>query len=329
MTRVLVTGGTGFIGAWVARALVAQGVTPRLFDLRPRPENLDFVQAGLSAQCECVVGDMRRLEDVTAAMQGVAAVIHLAGLMTVDCATNPQLAIEVNLIGGQNLFTAAKAQGVTKVIYASTGGVYGPADPGQPKPMTLYGVLKLALEGVARVAHANDGIASAGFRPYVVYGPGESAGIAAGPSIALRAAAQHEPATIRFGGRVGFVHVADVAAAMVAAIYAPLQGAEVFDLCGPVADMTEFVELLKIQAPEARITIDGPPLKMPQTLSGGDMAPWFNRLPVTPLAKGIEQTLAHWRGAAAGNGFQRAAFGAVSKACQPHEAAEPKCEGAT
>lgn len=307
MTRVLVTGGTGFIGAWVARELVQHGLTPCLFDLAPRPENLDFVQPGLSDQARLIAGDIRSLAEVTNAMRSCEAVIHLAGLMTVDCAADPRLAIEVNLIGSQNVFSAAAAFGVTRIAFASTGGVYGPDDPTHPRPMTLYGILKLALEGVARVAWADHGIASAGFRPYIVYGPGESAGIAAGPSIALRAAARGEAAVIRFSGRVGFVHVTDVARAMVAAVRQPLTGAQVFDLCGPTEDMATFQALLADRVPGARVQVDGPPLTLPETLSGGERAAWFDALPVTALADGIDQTLAHWRGTQAGTGFRKAA----------------------
>lgn len=295
MSRVLVTGGTGFIGGWVVRDLIAKGQEVRLFDLAPGPETLNFVEPGLAERVEMISGDIRDAGAVTRAVSGMDAVIHLAGLMTVDCAANPRRGIEVNLIGGQNVFEAAAAAGVRRVAYASTAGVYGPADPVHPKPMTLYGLLKLALEGVARVAHLDHGITSAGFRPAIVYGPGESSGIAAGPSIALRAAAMGQPAIIRFSGKVGFVHVQDVARALVGAVTAPLTGAHIFDLCGPTEGMTTFTDLLRTRVPDADITIEGAPLRLPDTLSGGEKAGWFDALPVTALIDGIDQTLSHWR----------------------------------
>lgn len=295
MTRVLVTGGTGFVGAWVTRALVLRGYQVRVLDLHPQPATLDFVQPGLAAQVEIISGDIRDIDALEASLVDVNYVIHLAALMTVDCAANPAKAIEINLTCSQTLFELAARSGVQRIVYASTGAVYGPDSEIHPKPMSLYGILKLALEGVARVASQEHGLSSIGFRPYIVYGPGESAGIAAGPSIALRAAATHEAAQIRFSGRVGFVHVLNVARAMVEALSAPPCGAQVFDLCGQTASMENFRELLCKQAPHADISIQGEPLKLPENLMGGGSAAWFDDLPVTTLEDGIAQTLQHWQ----------------------------------
>lgn len=293
MSRVLVTGGTGFIGSWVVGELVARGREVRVFDLKPRPEVLDFVRPGLAARVEIVTGDITDRDAVFSAVTGCDAIIHLAGLMTVDCRENPLAGIAVNLAGSQHVFDAAAGHGVTRVAYASTGAVYGPDSGELVRPMSLYGVLKLALEGVARVAYADHGISSAGFRPYIVYGAGESAGIAAGPSIALQAAARGQAATIRFSGRVGFVHVLDVAGAFAASLTDAPEGAQVYDLAGDTREMSEFVRLLCAQIPGARISVEGPPLRMPETYRGGDRSAWFDKRSITSLENGILQSLSH------------------------------------
>lgn len=297
MSRVLVTGGTGFIGSWVVRELVARGCDIRIFDLKPRPEVLDFVAPGQARRVEIVSGDITDRDAVFAAVNGCDAIVHLVGLMTVDCRENPQAGIAVNLTGSQHVFDAAAAHGVTRVAYASTGAVYGPDSGEVVRPMSLYGVLKLALEGVARVAFADHGISSAGFRPYIVYGAGESAGIAAGPSIALQAAARGKPATIRFSGKVGFVHVSDVAGAFAASLTDAPEGAHVYDLAGDTREMSEFLSLLKAEVPGAQIAVEGPPLRMPETYSGGDRSAWFDARAVTALEAGILQSLGHWNAA--------------------------------
>ena len=295
MSRVLVTGGTGFIGSWTTAALVAAGVEVRVADRAPRPEVLDFVVPGLSARVEIVTGDLTEPGLADRVTRGCDAVVHLVGLMTLDSAADPLRAIEVNLAASQRLIRAAIGAGVRHFAYASTGGVYGPGDSRHPRPMTVYGTLKLALEGLARVAHADHSLNSTGLRPYIVYGPGESSGIAAGPSIALRAAAEARPATICFSGDVGFVHVSDVARALVAAVSSAGPGAKVFDMGGAYGSVAAFVAALQRQVPGAAISVEGPPLRMPNALQGGDSAGWFDALPVTGIEDGIAATLAHWR----------------------------------
>lgn len=292
---VLVTGGTGFLGGFIARELVAQGFRPRLFDLRPDPGALEFVAAGLSANCERVAGDVTDRDAVAEAMAGCGSVVHLAGLMTVDCKADPLRSAMVNLIGGQVVIAEAVAAGVERLAYASSSAVYGSGTGELPHPETLYGVHKLAIEGMARCAWLDHGLPSVGFRPYIVYGPGESAGIAAGPSIALRAAAVGQSATIAFSGSVGFVHVSDVARAFVAGLSHAETGAGCFDLHGVSATVADFVALLRREVPGAEIAVDGKPLKTPEILQGGDRATWFDTLSVTSLDVGISETLAHWR----------------------------------
>lgn len=235
MTRVLVTGGTGFIGVRVLRRLIAQGATPRIFDL---PQAL--ARAALPAGCEAAAGDVADPEAVATAA-GCDGIVHLAGIMTVDCARDPARAIRINLSGSLAVFEAARAARLP-VAYLSAAGVFGPEDAANPWPMTVYGVTKLAVEGLARVFAADHGVPSLGLRPYIVYGPGISSGIAAGPSIALAAAMKREAAVTRFSGRVGFVHADDVAGLLVADVSRGIKGATTLTLAGDVREMEDFVQ---------------------------------------------------------------------------------------
>lgn len=295
MSRVLVTGGTGFVGAWVVRDLVARGHAVRVLDLKPNPAHLDFVQPGLGAEVECRAGDIRDAAAVRAAIAGCDRAVHLAGIMTVDCARDPVAGATINLIGSLNLFEAAIAEGLPGLAYVSSAGVFGPADPDHPEPATYYGAFKLAVEGSARAYLADRGFPSVGFRPYIVYGPGESSGIAAGPSIALRAAHEGRPATIRFSGRVGFVHVEEVAAAFVAAVEALPDGAGAWTLAGETADLDAFLAALRAEVPGAAITVEGPPLRIPPEIGAAPRPPFLAGVPRIGLADGIARTLAHYR----------------------------------
>jgi UDP-glucose 4-epimerase len=295
VSRVLVTGGTGFVGGWVVRDLVARGHDVRVFDLRPNPVQIDFVAPGLAARVACVAGDIRDGAAVRAAMAGCDRAVHLAGVMTVDCARDPVAGAMINLIGSLNVFEAAIAEGLPGLAYVSTAGVFGPDEARNPKPATHYGAFKLAVEGAARAYLADRGFPSVGFRPYIVYGPGESSGIAAGPSIALRAAHEGRPATIRFSGRVGFVHVEEVAAAFVTAVEAGPEGAEAWTLAGETADMDAFLAALRAEVPDADIAVEGPPLRIPPEIGDGPRPAFLGSVPQIGLADGIARTLAHYR----------------------------------
>ncbi|WP_225028097.1 NAD-dependent epimerase/dehydratase family protein [Xinfangfangia pollutisoli] len=289
MSRFLLVGGTGFIGRRVLRVLAAQGHACRLLDLPQALARFD-----LPAGHEAVPGDATQPDIVQAAAQGCDGIVHLAGIMTVDCAADPARAVRINVMASLNVLQAAAARGIP-VAYLSTAGVFGPQDAQHPQPMTVYGVTKLAVEGLARVFAADHGVPSLGLRPYIVYGPGISSGIAAGPSIALAASVRRAPAVIRFSGRVGFVHVDDVARMLVAGVTLPRQGAEVLTLAGDTRDMAEFVAELAAQSGWNGISVEGPALRIPADLASSPVPDWMGPQPVTRIEAGIAAALAELR----------------------------------
>ncbi len=292
--KFLVTGGTGFLGRFVTAYLLEAGHEVTVFDARPNPATLDEIAPGLSDRVRFVTG---MIEDgsVTEAAAGHDGIVHLAGIMTADCAADPLRGARINVIGSLMAFEAARLHGIRRLTYVSSAGVYGPDDAEHPHPMTHYGAQKLAVEGAARAYLRDHGISSTGFRPFIVYGPGASSGIAAGPSIACAAALRGAPAVIRYSGRVGFVHVTDVARLMVAAVLHGGEGAEVYTLCGETAEMTDFVALLQARVPGAEVTIDGAALPIPRTLASHPMPPHLAAVPVTGLEAGIDATLDFYR----------------------------------
>lgn len=292
MSRILITGGTGFIGLRTARALRAAGHELRILDLVPRPERLP---PGL--ETEIRAGDITDTHAVLDAAEGCDGIVHLAGLMTVDCARDPLTGARVNLIGSLNVFEAARTRRLP-VAYLSTAGVFGPGDAVHPQPMTIYGATKLAVEGAARAYWLDHGVPSLGLRPYIVYGPGISSGIAAGPSIAIAASVRREPAEIRFSGRAGFVHVDDVAVLLAAAMTAPLEGAAALTMAGETADMADFVAELSRQSGWHGVTVSGPPLRIPADLASSPVPAALGAQPVTGLAAGIARSLAELKAVA-------------------------------
>lgn len=293
--KVLVTGGGGFIGTWIARRLLAEGHAVRAFDRAARPELLQRVCGAEGAKVEWARGDIARPADVDAALAGCRSVIHLAGLLTPECRSDPLLGLQVNVAGTVNVFEAARRAGLRRVVYSSSAGVYGPEDGDRRDPATLYGVYKLACEGVARVYWAEHGIASVGFRPYIVYGPGREGGASAGPSLACRAAARGEAYTIPYTGVAGMVHVEDVADAFVRALHQPPEGAHVFNLQGETADTERIVECIRAMEPGARVDAQGAPLPIAPVLAGDDLRDLIPGVLATSLAEGIAATIQTYR----------------------------------
>lgn len=293
--KVLITGGGGFIGAWIAHRLLVGAHSVRVFDRTERRALLRRVAGGASDSVEWVCGDIAQFGDLQRALSGCDGVIHLAGMLTPECRAEPARALEVNLGGTLNVFEAARAIGLTRVVYASSAGVFGPDDGRYPAPATLYGVTKLAAEGVARVYWVEQGIASVGFRPYIVYGPGREGGASAGPSLACRAAVQGVPYEIPYTGEAGMVHIDDVSEAFVQALAIPEGGAHVFTLQGETASTERIIDAIRAVIPGAQITARGAQMPIAGRLAEDALRERMPGLPDTPLQRGIAATIQTYR----------------------------------
>jgi UDP-glucose 4-epimerase len=230
--RALVTGGSGFIGLWMIKSLLARGIQVRVFDLTADSPLVREILGNTASNVDWQVGDVSDGEAVEKAAADCDVLVHLAAVLTPACQENPVRGAEINLIGSLNVFEAARKHGIKSVVYMSSAGVFGPEDGTTPWPTTHYGAFKLAMEGSARAYWADHQIASVGFRPLIVYGPGREVGMTAGPSLACKAAARGEEYVIPFTGVTDFVHVDDVVAAYLAAIETPLSDARAYTLVG-------------------------------------------------------------------------------------------------
>ncbi len=295
-TNVLITGGSGFIAAWITRRLLARGWMPTLFDFNPQRHIVRGIVGPAADDLRWITGDVADPRAVRDAAAGCDLTMHLAGLLTPACQADPKRGAEVNLIGTLNVFEAAKHHGHRMVVYASSAGVYGPGSGEHPRPETHYGAFKLATEGSARAYWNTDRMPSVGFRPFVVYGPGRETGISAGPTLACAAAVRGEPCTIGFTGRSDLLYVDDVAAAFeAAAVHCP-GGAHAFNLRGEIADIADVIAEIRRHVPDARLDADGPPLPIDAELGLDALDATLPGLPRTSLADGIASTIAYYKG---------------------------------
>lgn len=303
--RFFVTGATGCIGSWVVRNLVREGVPVRAtirdssihrLELIMYPEEIERI--------DFVKGDITNFPFLVEVVRdfGTTHVIHLAALQLPFCQEDPPRGAMVNVAGTVNVFEAAKRGAVKKVVYSSSAAVYGPKefygegilDHRAPlDPRSHYGVYKQANEGSARVYWMEDGIASIGLRPYVVYGPGRDQGMTSAPTKAILAAVRGEPYHAPFGGRFTLQYVDDVAKIFIRASRANFEGAEVFNIGGTAVTMAEVVAAIENALPSRRgtITFEDNPLPFPDEMDNTPLVGLIGPLEEKSLAEGIEETV--------------------------------------
>jgi UDP-glucose 4-epimerase len=177
--KVLVTGGGGAIGSNVVDELVLAGAEQVVVldnFVRGRRENLDWARA--NGNVELVEGDIRDRALVGKLMDGVDVAFHHAAIRITQCAEEPRLAVDVLVDGTFNVFEAAVAAGVRRVVASSSASVYGlaetfpTAEDHHPYANdTLYGAAKVFNEGLLRSMHAMHGLDYVALRYFNVYGP--------------------------------------------------------------------------------------------------------------------------------------------------------------
>jgi len=231
-------------------------------------------------------------------------VIHLAALQVPFCKSDPRRGARVNVVGTVNLFEAAKRLGLrTPLVYASSIATYALADgaalaPAAPSgvPMTLYGVYKLANEGTARCYWHDDGVASLGLRPYVVYGVGRDQGLTSEPTTAMLDAARGRDARISYGGRNQLQYADDVAAAFIAATRSGHRGAAVLNLPGESISMPELAEVIRRTALErVEVSTGDEPLPYPDAVESSGFGTMVGTTQTTSIEDGVRDTMERFR----------------------------------
>jgi nucleoside-diphosphate-sugar epimerase len=295
--RFLVTGALGCIGAWTCAVLAEAGVPVVGFDLGDDRRRLTLAGAASVPVERGDITDRAALERVVDE-HGITHVVHLAALLIPLIKRDPPYGTAVNIGGTVNVLDLARTRGL-RVAYASSAAVYSDADDdGTPvpndapgHPTTFYGVHKQACEGLARIFWAEEGVASVGIRPFIVYGPGRDAGLTASPSLAMAAAARGEPARIAFGGRTQLQFAPDAARVFVAAARAAAEGARVFHLGGPAVTVAETAAAIE-DASGVRVEVDEETrLPFPEEFDGAALDAALGGIRWTPLAAGVRQTI--------------------------------------
>jgi UDP-N-acetylglucosamine 4-epimerase len=182
MADFLVTGGAGFIGSNIVRALLARGETVRVLDnfSTGKRKNLDLGKTLPESikKLEVKDGDIGDLSTCHEAVEGVQYVLHQAAIPSVPRSIAlPLESNRANIDGTLNMLMAAREAGVKRFIFASSSAVYGNA-PGYPRqetitpmPLSPYAVQKLTDEHYLRIFFELYGLETVSLRYFNVFGP--------------------------------------------------------------------------------------------------------------------------------------------------------------
>ena len=182
--KVLVTGGGGFIGSYLAEALLDLGCMVRVFvhyNSFSRWGWIDYLSDEKKRKLEIFSGDIRDPNGVREAMTGCEIVFHLAALIGIPYSYHsPDTYVETNIKGTLNILQAARQLGVGRIVHTSTSEVYGTAqfvpitEEHPVNPQSPYAATKAAADFLALTYHRSFDSPVVVVRPFNTYGPRQS-----------------------------------------------------------------------------------------------------------------------------------------------------------
>lgn len=230
-SKILVIGGAGFIGSFVVAELLKEDIAElRIYDNLSRGKMENLADSLDDERCSNFPfgGDVRELDILDKAFEGVDYVFHLAAMWLLHCKDFPRTAFDVNIAGTFNVLEACVKHNVKKLVYSSSASVYGDA---VQVPMTeehpfnntnFYGSTKIAGEAMCTAFNDRYGLSIIGLRYMNVYGPGQDqhavySGVV--PIMLNKIEANETPVINGDGSQAyDFIYVEDVAKANVDAL---------------------------------------------------------------------------------------------------------------
>jgi nucleoside-diphosphate-sugar epimerase len=265
ISKVLVTGGAGFIGSHLVDRLLGEGFEVTVLDDFSRGQ-MQNIKAHINLEeLHLVRGDVKDASTVKEVIVGVDAVFHEAALVDVPLSVqNPVLFNDVNLVGTLNLLKASLDSDVKRFIFASSAAVYGDSKPARKsentpcKPRSPYAVSKLAAENYVKIFNELYGLETVSLRYFNVYGPRQVAGSsynAVITSFISRLLCEQPPIIYGDGKQTrDFVHVDDVVSANLLALESRNAVCEVFNIAsGTSVSVSELAKILQQIANEERL----------------------------------------------------------------------------
>lgn len=274
----LITGGTGLIGAEVARVLLEKGEQgPVLFDFNPSPNRIDDI----ADQVDVVRGDVGNFSHVIDAVKQArpSVIYHLGAILSVPSDADPASSFHVNAQGTFNVLEAARLFDVPQVIFTSSIGTYGLDIQGETisdgtlqRPVLFYGATKVFGENMGYYYRLKHGLDFRGVRFPSIVGPGvRSPGVAQYIPWVIEECGKGNPYTIyvKPETRVPIMYIRDAARALVMLSDAPKESIEtvMYLLAGitPTPSAAELADVVRARIPDAQIDFK-PDMQIQRTL---------------------------------------------------------------
>lgn len=308
----LVTGGTGYIGSYVVRDLLAAG-----------KEVVCLQRSGVTPDFREIVGEegVRKAKVVQGDVSdtvflfdlirqyGIDLIIHTGSVMPPISEQQPAYALKVNCVGTNNVLEAVRLFKLKKLIWMSAGLALGNVfelykepigdDNALYRPYMMYGATKALNEFMAKLYFEKFGVDSVGFRLQRTYGIGKWYGSAGAFAEFLRKVALNIPATIEDTSMIfGHLYVEDLSKLVVRVCDAPTTKTRVFNIIESDGTNRDLVEVLRRINPAAKITLAKPEHTQDYVLSKMDCTGVRSELgwqPEYSLEQGMRKVLNYFR----------------------------------
>jgi len=239
-SKILVTGGAGFIGSHLVDKLLEEGIEVTVIDnlSTGRRENITHNQN--RKEFHFIKGDIKNAALVKETVKDMDAVFHEAAMVSVPRSLkNPILTNKVNVTGTLNLLEACRNSNVKKFIHASSSAVYGEPqtlplhEKLPPQPVSPYAASKLAAENYVKIYHEVYGLNTVCLRYFNVYGPRQTYTPYSSVIITfINRLLKNEPPIIHGDGEQtrDFIHIKDVVQANLLALKKKNATGEIFNI---------------------------------------------------------------------------------------------------
>ncbi|MBN2240613.1 MAG: NAD(P)-dependent oxidoreductase [Dehalococcoidales bacterium] len=304
----LITGGTGFVGSYIARKLTRSGEKVIAYDLSPDTTVMDMIMSPEEKDSITIVrGDITDFSQLTRTVEEnrVSRIIHLSSMLHPASNENPAMAERVNNQGQINVLECARVFDIRKIVWASSVVVFGPPEmyaeeylpnDAPPAPVHVYGACKSFCEFVSNHYQTTWGVDHIGLRFTIVYGPGRTRGATSFVHKLMIEPALGKPSVVPYGDEViDWQHVEDIASLVIKCSSMEPTRTHIFNTKFDIRSIREAKSYVESLIPEADITLEPGTFGIAWKLDDSLLQEEIGFVPEYPMEKGILSTINFFR----------------------------------